>query len=174
MGEAKKEFYASKNMISTVGIYILMFIYFLRGIPAIITGSYRSQGDKFFTIGVTSFMLIFLVFYSYTTYKQLTKKTPDLVIYEDSFVFRHGTLMEDTLHPLSEVQDIYIPKWDEYIRVTMNDGKKFILPLTLFKKEKHEEIREAFRSFKEKIEARSGDNSKPKEYILVNSKPYVK
>ncbi|MDT8717586.1 hypothetical protein IAI10_13015 [Clostridium sp. 19966] len=174
MENVKKEFYAPKKIVSNVGIFLLIFIYLIKGIPAIVTWNFKSQGAEVFTILMTLFMIIFLIAYSYSTYKILTRKTPDLIIWEDGFVFRQGELLKDTTYNLSEVKEIFVPKWDEYVRVTLKDIDKIIVPLTLFKKEDRAEIKNCFMELKDKIDGENNKNSKPKEYIVVNSKPYSK
>lgn len=166
------EFLADKKYIKTLIGNLIVMIMFL---GLLIFSKIKHNSIAFYVL-MTLIILIIIylsvdILISY--YLDKVKKIPDLAISDSEIVFFYGTFKRKKIVKISDIESVYIPKWDEYIELTFKDKIEMNLNLKGYSEESTEELRNIFNSIKNGIDG-SKETEEIKTYYLANGKNYIK
>lgn len=136
--------------------------------------------------GFSKFSLIFMVaiviyvifdvvctIYRYKMVKE--KKVPDLAIDSEMVIIYSGFPIKKTEIKFSEMESIFVPKWDKLIEIKLKNKTKANINLATYSHEDATEIKNIFNEIQARVILKDfGKKDKPKTYHNVNGKCYIK
>lgn len=172
MNDNFKKFLTNKKHIKTLIVNLIIF--------ALIFSEFMSNRSKHHSVifygfvAVAIFFIIYvLVNISISYYLDEVKKIPDLAISDSKIIFFYGTFKRKKIMKISDIESVYVPKWDEYIKITFKGKIEINLSLIGYSEESKQELRNIFNEIKVKIEGEE-KNSKSSTYFLANGEKYIK
>ncbi|MFL0249991.1 hypothetical protein ACJDT4_06110 [Clostridium neuense] len=137
--------------------------------------------DKFSMLGIIfmAVVVIYVIFditctiYRYKMTKH--KKIPDLAIDSEKVIIYSGFPVKKTEIKFSEMESIFVPKWDRLIEIKLKNKTKANINLATYSHEDATEIKNIFNEIQARVILKDfGKKDKPKTYHNVNGKCYTK
>lgn len=156
-----------KYLIADVGLILLAVIANLK--------------DKFSMLGII-FMAVIVVYVLFDVtcaiYRhKMTKdkKMPDLAIDSDKVIIYSGFPAKKTEIKFSEMESIFVPKWDKLIEIKLKNNTKANINLATYSHGDSTEIKKIFSEIQARVILKDFDKkNKPKTYHNINGKCYTK
>lgn len=155
--------------------------YLIADVGLILLAVLANVKDKFSTIGIIFMVVVAIyvlfdvtcVIYRYKMTKD--KKMPDLAIDSEKVIIYSGFPAKKTEIKFSEMESIFVPKWDKAIEIKLKNKTKANINLSTYSHEDATEIKNIFNEIQARVILKDfGKKDKPKTYHNINGKSYVK
>lgn len=155
--------------------------YLIADVGLVLLAVLANVKDKFSTIGII-FMVVVVLYVLFdvtcTIYRyKMTKdkKIPDLAIDSEKVIMYSGFPAKKTEIKFSQMESIFVPKWDKAIEIKLKDNTKANINLAAYSHEAATEIKNAFSEIQARVILKDfGEKSKTKTYHNINGKSYIK
>jgi len=155
--------------------------YLIADVGLVLLAILANVKDKFSTIGII-FMVVVVLYVLFdvtcTVYRyKMTKdkKMPDLAIDSEKVIIYSGFPAKKTEIKFSEMETIFVPKWDKAIEIKLKNKTKANINLATYSHEDATEIKNIFNEIQARVILKDfGEKDKPKTYHNINGKTYTK
>lgn len=159
----------------------MSYKYLIADVGLVLLAVLANLKDRFSTLGII-FMAVVVIYVLFditcTVYRyKMTKnkKIPDLAIDSEKVTIYSGFPAKKTDIKFSEIENIFVPKWDKAIEIKFKNNTKANINLSAYSHEDAAEIKNVFSEIQARVILKDfGEKSKPKTYHNVNGKSYVK